>query len=289
MASNQRERQLAREKYERQQERRAASTKRRGKRQKLIAAAVVVVLVAGSLAYVFISQSNKTEPPIDASAVASEIASAMGSAEPSAETSAEPTAEASGPVEPALTCTQPVTARPDDLTWAAAPTAAPLASKPARITLNTNCGEIVIETLPAQAPLTVASETFLVDQGFYDAVACHRLTTAGIFVLQCGDPKGDGTGGPGYQVPDENLPAEGTENYPAGSVAMANAGPNTNGSQFFLVYEDTTLPSGYTIWGTITSGLDILRQVAAAGVAGGGPDGPPSQSITIETATAQTG
>ena len=127
------------------------------------------------------------------------------------------------------------------------------------------------------------------EQGFYDAVACHRLTTEGIFVLQCGDPKGDGTGGPGYQVPDENLPAAATANYPAGSVAMANAGPNTNGSQFFLVYEDTTLPPGYTIWGTITAGLDLVRQIAAGGVAGGGSDGPPSQSITIETATVQVG
>jgi peptidyl-prolyl cis-trans isomerase B (cyclophilin B) len=259
MASNHRERQLAREKYERQQERRAAGSKRRVRRQKIIAAAVVLVLVSSSLAFVFISQSNKNESPVDAAAPAT------------------------------LTCTPAVAARPDNLTWATAPAASPLSSKPAKITLTTNCGDIVIETLPDQAPLTVASEIFLVEQGFYDSVACHRLTTAGIFVLQCGDPKGDGTGGPGYQVPDENLPGEGAANYPAGSVAMANAGPGTSGSQFFLVYDDTTLPSGYTIWGTVTSGLELLRGVAAAGVAGGGSDGPPSQSITIETATAQAG
>lgn len=271
MASNERERQLAREKYERQQARRAVSSKRRARRQKIIAAAVVVVLVSGSLAFVFVSQNNKSEP-IDGAAAAAALASAMASAAPAA-----------------LTCTPAVAARPDNLTWATAPAASPLSSKPAKITLTTNCGDIVIETLPAAAPLTVASEIFLVEQGFYNAVACHRLTTAGIFVLQCGDPKGDGTGGPGYQVPDENLPGEGAANYPAGSVAMANAGPGTSGSQFFLVYEDTTLPSGYTIWGTVTSGLELLRGVAAAGVTGGGSDGAPSQSITIETATAQAG
>jgi len=274
MASNQRERQLAREKYERQQERRAIGSKRRARRQKIIAAVVVLVLVAGSLAFVFISQNNKSEPVDGAAPTALALASASSPA------SAAPAA---------LACTAAVAARPDNLTWATAPAASPLSSKPAKITLTTNCGDIVIETLPDQAPLTVASEIFLVEQGFYDSVACHRLTTAGIFVLQCGDPKGDGTGGPGYQVPDENLPGEGAANYPAGSVAMANAGPGTSGSQFFLVYEDTTLPSGYTIWGTVTSGLELLRGVAAAGVTGGGSDGPPSQSITIETATAQTG
>ncbi len=266
MASNQRERQLAREKYERQQARRASSAKRRGQRQKLVAAIVVVVLVAGSLAVVFISQRDNSDPAAVAAASQAPAASA-----------------------PAFNCTPPIPARPDDQSWASAPAASPLSSSPAKITLVTNCGDIVISTLPTEAPLTVASEIFLVEQGFYDAVSCHRLSTAGIFVLQCGDPKGDGTGGPGYEVPDENLPATGTANYPAGSVAMANAGPNTNGSQFFLVYEDTTLPPGYTIWGTITAGLDIVRQVAAGGVVGGGSDGPPLKSITIETATAQAG
>ena len=272
MASNERERQLAREKYERQQERRALSSKRRARRQKIIATAVVLVLVSGSLVFVVLSQTNKSEPVDAAAPTALASATAIASAAPTA-----------------LTCNPAVAARPDNLTWATAPAASPLSSKPAKITLTTNCGDIVIETLPDQAPLTVASEIFLVEQGFYDSVACHRLTTAGIFVLQCGDPKGDGTGGPGYQVPDENLPGEGAANYPAGSVAMANAGPGTSGSQFFLVYEDTTLPSGYTIWGTVTSGLELLRGVAAAGVTGGGSDGTPSRSITIETATAQAG
>ena len=143
----------------------------------------------------------------------------------------------------------------------------------------------MIETLPDLAPATVASEVFLTENGFYDATSCHRLTTEGIFVLQCGDPTGTGSGGPGYTVPDENLPAADGVNYPAGTVAMANAGPNTSGSQFFIVYADTVLPPGYSIWGRVISGLDVVDGVAKVGVAGGGSDGPPAQPITIETAT----
>ena len=156
------------------------------------------------------------------------------------------------------------------------------------LTLATNCGDVVIDTLPAEAPATVASMAFLTEEGYFDLTACHRLTTEGIFVLQCGDPAGNGTGGPGYSIPDENLPAEGEANYPAGTVAMANAGPGTGGSQFFIVYEDTTLPSGYTIWGKVTKGLDVVQGIAAAGVEGGGTDGPPAQRVVIEKATLTT-
>lgn len=149
----------------------------------------------------------------------------------------------------------------------------------------TNCGAIEIALDADKAPQTVNSMTFLADQGYFDLTSCHRLTTEGIFVLQCGDPAGDGTGGPGYSIPDENLPPEGADNYPAGTVAMANAGPGTGGSQFFIVYGNTTLPSGYTIWGRVTQGLDVVTGVAAAGVAGGGADGAPAQPITIEEAS----
>ncbi|MED6330673.1 MAG: peptidylprolyl isomerase [Actinomycetota bacterium] len=180
-------------------------------------------------------------------------------------------------------CAEPAPTRADDLTFDAPPDAATAAS--GTLTLTTNCGEISIDLFADDAPATVASMTFLAKEGFFDGTACHRLTTAGIFVLQCGDPAGNGTGGPGYQIPDENLPAEGEANYPAGTVAMANAGPGTGGSQFFLVYEDTTLPSGYTIWGQVTDGLDIVRAIAQAGVADGGGDGLPAQPIVIETAT----
>ena len=154
-----------------------------------------------------------------------------------------------------------------------------------KIVLDTNCGPIVITTQAKSAPATVASEVFLGKQGYYDKTPCHRLTTSSIFVLQCGDPTGTGSGGPGYTVPDENLPTAAGVNYPAGTVAMANAGPGTSGSQFFLVYKDTTLPPNYTIWGTVTSGLDLVQAIAKTGDAGGTGDGAPNQPVVIERAT----
>ncbi len=152
------------------------------------------------------------------------------------------------------------------------------------IILTTNRGDVTITTDP-DAPKTVAAMTNLAQSGYFDNTVCHRLVTSGIYVLQCGDPTGTGTGGPGYTLPDENLPAASRGNYPAGTVAMANSGPNTAGSQFFLVYQDTTLPPGYTIWGEVTSGLDVVRRIAAAGTADGAPDGAPKKPITIESTT----
>jgi peptidyl-prolyl cis-trans isomerase B (cyclophilin B) len=163
------------------------------------------------------------------------------------------------------------------------PTAGITSSNKAQITFTTNQGEIVIETLPALAPLTVNSLAALAQKNYFDNTICHRLTTEGIFVLQCGDPTGTGTGGPGFNIPDENLPEPIENNYPAGTVAMANAGPGTSGSQFFLVYQDTTLGPDYTIWGTITSGLEIVQTIASAGVIDGGPDGAPATGVTIES------
>ena len=156
-------------------------------------------------------------------------------------------------------------------------------SNKASITFTTNQGEIVIETTPAVAPLTVNAIAALAQKNYFDNTICHRLTTEGIFVLQCGDPTGTGTGGPGFNIPDENLPQPTENNYPAGTVAMANAGPGTSGSQFFLVYQDTTLGPDYTIWGSITSGLDILQTIASAGVVDGGADGAPLTGVTIES------
>ena len=163
------------------------------------------------------------------------------------------------------------------------PTASITESNKAQITFTTNQGEIVIETLPALAPLTVNALAALAQKNYFDNTICHRLTTEGIFVLQCGDPTGTGTGGPGFNIPDENLPEPIENNYPAGTVAMANAGPGTSGSQFFLVYQDTTLGPNYTIWGTITSGLEIVQTIASAGVIDGGPDGAPATGVTIES------
>jgi peptidyl-prolyl cis-trans isomerase B (cyclophilin B) len=147
--------------------------------------------------------------------------------------------------------------------------------------LNTNCGAITLSLLSTPAPHTVNSFVFLAGQKYFDHSPCHRLTTAGIFVLQCGDPTGSGTGGPGYTIPDENLTGA---TYPAGTVAMANTGrPHTGGSQFFLVYRDTQLPPSYTPFAKITGGLDTLQQIAALGTTTGAPDGAPRGAVVIDS------
>ena len=162
------------------------------------------------------------------------------------------------------------------------------------VTLQTNHGNVVFLADGNDAPYTVFSFVHLASHGYFDATKCHRLTTTGIFVLQCGDPSGTGSGGPGYDFQDENLtalgaPVNGAVNYPAGEVAMANAGPDTNGSQFFLVYKDSPLQPNYTPFGKITQGLDILNQIAAAGSdsANGSGDGRPNESVVIEKALIQ--
>ena len=152
-------------------------------------------------------------------------------------------------------------------------------------TFDTNCGDIVVTTVGAKAPITITQLATLARGGYFNNSLCHRLTTQGLYVLQCGDPTATGTGGPSFTYGDENLPAATLNNYPAGTVAMANSGPGTNGSQFFLVFADTTLGANYTIWGTITQGLDIVKAIAKAGVKGGGADGTPNQAIAINRVT----
>ncbi len=147
-------------------------------------------------------------------------------------------------------------------------------------TLTTSQGPLVLELDSAAAPCTVNSFVSLAQAGYFADTPCHRLVTSGISVLQCGDPSGSGSGGPGYEFADENL--EGAT-YPKGTVAMANAGPGTNGSQFFLVYADTTLAPNFTPFGTITAGLDVLEKVAAAGSDGslGAGQGKPNLPVQI--------
>ncbi|MET8703964.1 peptidylprolyl isomerase [Kitasatospora sp. NPDC004723] len=136
------------------------------------------------------------------------------------------------------------------------------AAKPYKATLKTSQGSITFQALTDKAPCTTFSFRFLAERDYFDRSHCHRLTTQRLYVLQCGDPTGTGSGGPGYSFPDENL--EGAT-YPAGTVAMANAGPNTNGSQFFFVWKDTKLSPAYTPFGRVTDGLDVLQKIAAGG------------------------
>jgi len=137
------------------------------------------------------------------------------------------------------------------------------------------------------APQAVASFVQLAEQGYFDGTQCHRVVTQNIYVLQCGDPTATGTGGPGYEFgPVENAPQD--DVYPAGTLAMARrtGDASSMGSQFFIVYQDSNIPSdaagGYTVFGTITSGLDAVQAVADAGAADGAPDGSPVSPVTIE-------
>jgi len=150
-----------------------------------------------------------------------------------------------------------------------------------------------VELDGAAAPQAVASTISLATMGFYNTTTCHRLTTSGIYVLQCGDPQGDGTGGPGYSYgPIENAPADNL--YPAGTLAMARQGGNASsiGSQFFIVYEDSMIPSdaagGYTVIGKITSGLaELQTTVLSKGTADGSTDGAPKVPAVIASFTLQ--
>lgn len=162
-----------------------------------------------------------------------------------------------------------------------APPATPAVADDVTAVIKTSVGDITVTLDGERTPCTVSSLVSLASQGFYDNVDCHRLTTAGIFVLQCGDPSGTGGGGPGYSYADE---LDGTETYPAGTLAMANAGPDTNGSQFFFVYEDSMLPPYYTVFGTFdATSVEALRAVAAEGTDDGQPDGAPKTPVTIHS------
>ena len=153
----------------------------------------------------------------------------------------------------------------------------------------TSAGPLTLELYGDKAPQTVASFLFLSRDKYYDGSPCHRLTTAGIYVLQCGDPTGTGQGGPGYHYGIENAPKDGK--YPAGTLAMARTTDvNSNGSQFFMVYKDSSLPTdggGYSIFGKVTSGLDVLKAIAAKGTANGTSDGPPKEPVTITSITVE--
>ena len=154
-----------------------------------------------------------------------------------------------------------------------------------RATMATSVGELGLTLDREATPCTVNSWVSLAEQGWFDGTQCHRLTTRGIFVLQCGDPTGSGSGGPGYSFDDE---LTGDETYPAGTLAMANSGPDTNGSQFFIVYDETPLPAGYTVFGTVDDAtVQAIADVAADGTddANGPGDGAPQTEVAIDSVT----
>ena len=255
VVSNKREKELARAKFERQQLRR----QNRKKRNLLIKVSSGLIALALLIGYTISLGTNTPEPITTPSSSAIAAAPVVDGC------------EVAGPT------------RADNVSYPSAPTGLTPAQQ---ITFVTNCGDFVVQT-DQNAPNTVGILSFFAKNKFYDGVNCHRLTTDGIFVLQCGDPSGNGSGGPGFTFADENLPkadANGTYIYPRGTLAMANSGPNTNGSQFFIVYQDSPLPPNYSVWGELTSGLEILDAIAAAGTVTGQTDGPPAQSVVISQA-----
>jgi len=127
-----------------------------------------------------------------------------------------------------------------------------------KATLKTDLGDITIELFADKTPTTVNNFVFLSQQGFYDDVIFHRTIPG--FMIQGGDPTGTGMGGPGYKFADEKFEGE----YTRGTVAMANAGANTNGSQFFIMHEDYALPKNYVIFGKVEAGLEVVDQIATA-------------------------
>ena len=250
------ERARARRRYERQQASLAQRESDRARRMRLVAivtTVVVVLAVAGVLGTVFANSPDDEPAPATTTAAGCEL---------------PPTALGTG-------------------AQLSLPKASTAKGKTYVATITTNCGDIELTLDGEKAPQAVASFVELARQNYWLNSPCHRLTSSETLkVLQCGDPTGTGQGSPGYGFAVENAPKDGA--YPRGTVAMARTSDPTkgNGGQFFLVYGDSTLPDpdGYTVFGTVTSGLDIVDKIAAAGVAPGGSspdDGFPAAPISI--------
>ncbi|MER6173388.1 peptidylprolyl isomerase [Streptosporangium sp. NPDC001681] len=278
MSGRERQKQLAREHYERQTKRRIEREAKvaRAKRIALIGTSVVGVLaVAGVIVATNVFGGSDTTATADPapSGNPSETASADAGAQPTAFDAASGTC---GYVASEGGTTKDVGLPP-----------AKVDKTPTMMTLKTNQGDIVIKVSADKTPCTVNSFAFLAQKKYFDGSKCHRLGSDQFPMLQCGDPLAkadgknptDGQGGPGYRFVNENL--EGAK-YTRGVVAMANSGPDTNGSQFFLVYGDAPLTPDYTPFGTVTKGLEILDKVNKAGVITPGPDGTGAPKETLE-------
>jgi peptidyl-prolyl cis-trans isomerase B (cyclophilin B) len=277
-----RQRRLARERYERQRQQRL---QRQHKIRQWSGIGLAVVLVGGLAVGLTLGLSGGS-PKSSAATKPTATATPSASATPSA----------AAVTEPAHHCTY--TKSGTAAKTVSLPSVTPDYKSAYQAAINTNLGTIEINLLNSKATCTVNSFVHLADAGFWDNSQCHRLSTnGGLYMLQCGDPTATasanlscssatlGTGGPGYEFANENLTGA---TYKAATVAMANSGGSaTNGSQFFLVYKNTSLPPDYTPFGTITSGLDILQNVAKAGTsctfqAGGGV---PKEKVIIKSVT----
>jgi peptidyl-prolyl cis-trans isomerase B (cyclophilin B) len=286
--TNEQRRATAKRKLERQLERRAA--KERQRRLFTIVGSVVAVIVVIGAIVATIVITNKDSGSQTASATTT--AATPTSAAPATAGALPPFA---APANLGANCQYPASqdkaSKPNK-----PPRTGKVPTEPAQVSasMSTNQGNLGLQLDNAKSPCTVNSFASLAQQGYFNDTPCHRLTTSpGLAVLQCGDPTGQGTGGPGYQF-DNEYPTNQYQpddpklqqpvKYPRGTLAMANAGPGTNGSQFFLVYKDSELPPNYTVFGTIDqTGLATLDKIAAAGTADGGPDGKPKDDVTIKS------
>jgi len=274
MVSHKRAKQVARDKHHRQHARRSAQAQR-SRRNTFVAIGVVAAIVIAVLAVVFWPESSSDSAEAD-------LANTQVSAPP-----------APVPTPADVTCSE-ASGTTNGKTYTQAPDQG---LKPgATLALDTNCGTIDIALETTTAPVTTNAIAFLATDGWYNGNTCSRLTTQGIFVVQCGAANPDGQGDAGLPVPREALPtpdpATGAALYPAGSVAIAASAQGPSGSQFFIVYKDTALGAEYNMFGKVTSGLNVVEYIAANGVAEGGPnpaDGPPAQSLVINTATVRNG
>ncbi len=269
-----RQRKLARDAHQRRMERQAE----RARRAKQISVAVIVAVIVAGVGVTAAIIANGSSGKAKASANGAASASATPSVTPS--TTPSPTQTAAMVNGKCVYIKTGSAARKVNL-----PPAKPDTKATYVATVKTNRGTVVIDLLNSKAPCTVGSFVSLADQKYYNNTPCHRLTTAGIYVLQCGDPTGTGAGVPGYEYGTENLTGA---TYPANTVAMARTqAPNTDGSQFFLVYKNTPLPPNYTPFGTIVSGLNIIQNVAKAGSdnSNGAGDGHPKEKVQIESVT----
>ncbi len=284
MPTNEQRRDAAKRKLERQLENRAARARRR--KQATIAAAVIgLVVVIGGVAVAVGVTRGDVDTAVEASdSQTSENATPEGMLP----------AGRSEPLPETVSCSYPAGGTAAKPANAPQTENVPTTDDNVSVSMDTSQGPIGLSLDATKAPCTVNSFASLAGQNYYDATPCHRLTTAdSLKVLQCGDPTGAGTGGPGYQYANEFPTDQYADDpaalqspvlYPRGTIAMANAGADTNGSQFFLVFGDSQLPPNYTVFGTIDeTGLATLDKIAAAGVEGGAQDGAPALATTLNT------
>ena len=280
MPSNEQRREAAKRKLERQLVRRAQRARRR-RVTSITVTTVVVLLVAGGVWWLVTNNGTSSSD----AAAQSTTPSPTSSTPISIPTALAPAPKRPTPLAATVNCTYTKdgdAAKPNNL-----PNGSNISSQgTVSVTLKTNDGDIPLTLDRSLAPCAVNSFLSLAGQGYYDNTSCHRLSTTGLQMLQCGDPKGDGTGGPGYKFDDE---VWSTLKYGRGYLAMANSGPNTNGSQFFLVFGDAQLQPSYTVFGSISdAGLKVIDDIARAGddgaydsSAGGGH---PNKKVTITKA-----